>query len=189
MCNCSFASYPLNVIPWVQERHLKSKHKTKKKKRYAKSDRREVERHSGSPVVGQTSSSPAVDADTAEGLHVQKPQSPAAAADLEQTDRMDNFLLEISAATPANVPGTSSQQQETLKAIAPRLQEVSGKTSGLVGDGGSNWRRRMQRRAADRAAERGILPGLSTLKHATSAYDQCRILKSIRNAHNLNGRV
>lgn len=88
---------------------------------------------------------------------------------VQDPDQMEGLLHSMSAATstkPAMQPKSSG---ECSKTAAPRLQETSGRMTGLVGDGGNNWRRRMQRRAAATENGQGIplpqKPGLASLHY------------------------
>eukprot|EP00892_Ulva_mutabilis_P010218 jgi/Ulvmu1/7569/UM037_0113.1 len=149
-----------NADKTKDSRH-QSKHKSSKKKKRSKDDPRDAGRRSVSPVIDeQLPSQASQPARSADEMCVHKLQAAAPAEDIkvQQAQKMDNLLHSISASVSAKPIAGSTPQHvgpSGTKAVAPQLQEVSGRSSGLVGDGGSQWRRRMQRRATVRATERG----------------------------------
>lgn len=146
----------------LQEHRRKSKQKSRKhkkdKRNHARAQERTPSHHSGSPCLEdkpQAVAMPSTSVVAVEGTRETTSPENDNAVLAKGVDQMDGLLATISVATPGKQAVHSTEPSESEKPVAPRLQAVSGGLSGRVGDGGNNWRRRIQRRAAEQAAERG----------------------------------
>lgn len=154
---------PTSTMIIMQEHRRKSKQKsskhTKVKRRHARAQERTTHsQNSGSPDLQDRPQTVAIPDTAVDAMKVtREPTAPVTDGALpgKDVDQMDGLLASISVEPPSKPTVHSTEPGKSAEMVAPRLQDVSGRLSGLVGDGGNNWRRRMQRRAAAYTAEQG----------------------------------